>query len=230
MDGAACPLDPRPSDRGLVRVTMNADAGDRSRAGPGRAPVPPAERGTDDALILRVQQGDQEAFDALVRRYLQRAYAVAHRVSGNREDAEDLVQESFMAALRHIGSFELGRPFLPWLCTIIVNRGISLQRSWAVRTAEELPDTLATHEPSPLSAALNAEMLDRVRRTLATLPERQALAIELHDVEGFSAAEIAGMLDVAAGTVRWYIHQGRQALRAALAPWHDREEGDDDAE
>jgi RNA polymerase sigma-70 factor, ECF subfamily len=222
MDGSACPIDPRPP--GPVRVN----------AGPGGEPRPEAAgapgQEDDESLIRLVQQGDRQAFDRLARRYLQRAYAVAFRVSGNREDAEDLVQESFLAALRHIGSFELGRPFLPWLSTIIVNRGISLQRSWAVRTAEALPDTTEARGPSPLGAALNREILDRVRLTLAALPERQALAIELHDIEGFSAAEIGEMLDVAAGTVRWYIHQGRQVLREALAPWRERREDDDDAE
>jgi RNA polymerase sigma factor (sigma-70 family) len=222
MDGSACPTHPRPA--GPVRVNAGSGGG----RGPGPAGVP--DQDDDESLIRRVQQGDRQAFDGLARRYLQRAYAVAFRVSGNREDAEDLVQESFLAALRHIGSFELGRPFLPWLSTIIVNRGISLQRSWAVRTAEALPDTVEAHGPSPLGAALNREILDRVRLTLAGLPERQALAIELHDIEGFSAAEIADMLKVAAGTVRWYIHQGRQVLREALAPWRERKEDDDDAE
>jgi RNA polymerase sigma-70 factor (ECF subfamily) len=187
-------------------------------------PTDPAE---EARLIRRVQQGDSGAFDTLVRQHLRRAYTVAYRVVGNREDAEDTVQEGFLAALRHIGSFEVGRPFLPWLCTIIINRGITLRRRWPSRAGEELPDEVIATEPSPLGLVLRKEVVDRVRKTLEILPERQALAIELHDLEGFTADEIGGMLGVAAGTVRWYLHQGRQVLRSALAPLWNRQEDDD---
>ena len=72
--------------------------------------------------------------------------------------------------------------------------------------------------------------MERFRATLADLPERQRMVIELHEVDGFSAEEIGDRLGVAAGTVRWYIHQARRALRVALAPLRGEMEEDHEDE
>jgi RNA polymerase sigma-70 factor (ECF subfamily) len=200
---------------------------------PGRSVSPgdPAEAAEDEtALIRRVKDGEREAFDRLVRRHLQRAYAVAYRVVQNREDAEDMVQEGFMAALKNIDRFELGRPFAPWLHRIIMNRALSARRSRAFQLTDTLPEQQAGEEASPLTLALRGEVMDRFRASLADLPDRQRLVIELHDVDGFSAEEIGDQLGVAAGTVRWYIHQARRTLRDALAPLRGPMESDNDRE
>jgi len=203
-------------------------------------PVPPAapperaaesvDGGDDTTLIQRVQQGESEAFDQLVRRHMRRAYAVAYRVVQHREDAEDLVQEGFMAALRNIDRFELGRPFAPWLHRIIVNRALSARRSRAFQLTDALPEQRAAAGTSPLTLTLRGEVMERFRATLADLPERQRLVIQLHDVDGFSADEIGEQLGVAAGTVRWYIHQARRVLREAMAPLRGPVEDGDDNE
>lgn len=182
----------------------------------------------ENPLIRRVQEGDRAAFDQLVRRHLNRAFAVAYRISQHREDAEDLVQEGFMAALRNIDRFELGRPFAPWLHRIIVNRALSARRSRSSRSTEALADDHMTGDASPLDLTLRSEIRERFRETLARLPERHRQVIELHEVDGFSAEEIGGQLGVTAGTVRWYIHQARRVLRVALQPWRGSLEDDDD--
>jgi RNA polymerase sigma-70 factor, ECF subfamily len=184
----------------------------------------------DTALIRRVQAGEREAFDQLVRRHLQRAYVVAYRVVQHREDAEDMVQEGFMAALKNIDRFELGRPFAPWLHRIIMNRALSARRSRAFQLTDGLPEQQAADEASPLALALRGEVMDRFRASLADLPDRQRLVIQMHDVDGFSAEEIGDQLGVAAGTVRWYIHQARRTLRDALAPLRGGMEDDNDHE
>lgn len=186
----------------------------------------PSASADETELVRRVQAGDHEAYDQLVRRHLQRAHAVAFRVVHHREDAEDLVQEGFMAALKNIDRFELGRPFAPWLHRIIVNRALSARRSRAYQVTESLPDDQVSVTASPLSLTLRGEVMDRFRATLADLPERQRLVIELHEVDGFSAEEIGERLGVAAGTVRWYIHQARRTLRVALAPLRGEMEDD----
>jgi len=188
-------------------------------------PEPPSASADETELVRRVKLGDHTAFDELVRRHLQRAYAVAFRVVHHREDAEDLVQEGFMAALKNIDRFELGRPFAPWLHRIIVNRALSARRSRVYQATEALGEEQASPGASPLSLTLRGEVMERFRATLADLPERQRLVIEMHEVDGFSAEEIGERLGVAAGTVRWYIHQARRALRVALAPLRgDRED------
>jgi len=190
----------------------------------------PAPGAADEtALIELAQGGDREAFDQLVRRYLPRAYAVAGRIAGNRQDAEDLVQEGFVAAWRALGRFELGRPFGPWLYRIISNAAVSLRRRAARRPLETLTEaTAGSAGGSPLGHAVRNEMRARFDSTLAALPERQRLAVQWHDVDGFTAEEIGQSLGVPAGTVRWYLHQARQTLRKALAPWRGALEDTDD--
>ncbi len=184
-------------------------------------PMTPVATGAEEdaGLIRLAQQGDREAFDRLVRRYLSRAYSVAYRVSGNRQDAEDLVQDGFMAAYRSIDRFEVGRPFGPWLYRIITNAAVSHLRREGRRQAESLPESASASGVSPLGEAVRGEVREQFRRTLAALPEKQRLAVQWHDVDGFTAEEIGESLGVPSGTVRWYLHQARQTLRKALAPW-----------
>lgn len=177
-----------------------------------------AASGEETELIRRAQAGDREAFDVLVRQHLPRAYVVAFRVTGNRQDAEDTVQDGFVAAWRALDRFEAGRPFGPWLYRIIANGGVSLLRKEGRRRTDALLDTTRSGGGTPLGDTLRSEVRDRFARSLAALPERQRLAIEWHEVDGFSAEEIGQTLGVASGTVRWYIHQARQALRQTLAP------------
>jgi RNA polymerase sigma-70 factor (ECF subfamily) len=182
-----------------------------------------ASAGDSEAeLIRRVQAGELDAFDRLVRRYLQRAFAVAYRVVWNRADAEDIVQEGFLAALDHIDGFDPGKPFGPWLSRIIVNRGLSLRAAQRRRSAEVIGEQLPAPEESPLLAVVQAETLARFRVALAELPDRQRMAFELHEVDGFAVEEIAEMLGVTPGTVRWHIHQARRQLRRLLEPaWRE---------
>lgn len=209
------------------------DRGDEQEPPEAAAVAHDGQAGTPEgetALIRRVQQGDREAFGVLVRSHMQRAYAVAYRVMQQREDAEDMVQEGFVSALKNIDRFELGRPFAPWLHRIIINRALSARRSRAFQITESLPEQQESRGDSPLALALRGEVMDRFRASLADLPERQRIVIELHEVDGFSAEEIGDQLGITAGTVRWYIHQARRVLRTALAPFRGTTGRDHDGE
>jgi len=171
------------------------------------------------AILARVQQGDIAAFDLVVRRYLRRAFAIAYRVLGHREDAEDLVQDAFLTALERIASFDRSRPFGPWLFRIVVNRGLNARKARAIRRTEAMPmDVTEPGEPSPASLYERTEIRERFHAALAGLSQRQRLIVELADIDGMSGVEIAAMLGVSQGTVRWHLHMARHALRKALAP------------
>lgn len=185
------------------------------------AAAPSAEAGLERELIRRVQGGDHEAYDQLVRRHLARAYQVAYRITREKADAEDLVQDSFLAVLKHIDRFDLDRPFAPWLHRIIVNRGLSARRGTRRFDDASDPDIEPSRAPSPGAQAEHGEIRERFHAALEALPEKQRFAIQLHEVEGFTAEEIGAQLDVAAGTVRWYIHQARKALREALGVFRE---------
>ncbi|HET6764295.1 MAG TPA: sigma-70 family RNA polymerase sigma factor [Longimicrobiaceae bacterium] len=197
------------------------------------APVasgPPAgPRGGEDAaaadeaaLVERVRLGDAAAFDALVTAYMRRAFSVAYRLMGQREDAEDLVQESFLAVLEKIHTFQAGRAFAPWFFRILVNRGLNARKSRTLRSVDEIPESAASALASPERDAERAELRDGLAAAMRALPDRQATVVRLFDMEGFSSPEIAEILGISEGTVRWHLHEARKTLRGALAPFGNR--------
>jgi len=185
---------------------------------PAPNPAPETPDPHEAAAIVRVQGGDTAAFDLLVRRYMRPAFAVAYRVLGHREDAEDVVQEAFLAALANIRTFDTSRRFGPWLYRIVVTRGLNFRKSRSRRTTEALDDAgVASGAPGPAAAAEHSGLRATIAAALGRLPERQRMVVQLFELDGFSGAEIAAMLGISPGTVRWYLHEARQALRGMLA-------------
>lgn len=172
----------------------------------------------DSVLIERTRRGDASAFDALATRYMRGAFSVAYRLLGHREDAEDLVQEAFVAVLENLDRYDGTRPFKPWFFRILVNRGLSARKSRSRRQMEEIPANVPASNPSPAAAAETAELRRHLGAALAELPERDRTIIKLFELEGFNSAEIGEILGIAPGTVRWQLHQARKTLRAALEP------------
>ena len=177
---------------------------------------------SDAALARQVQAGDVAAFDRLVVRHMQRAFGVAYRLLGQREDAEDLVQEAFIAALEKIDTFDGDRDFGPWFYRILVNRCLNARKSRARRSTQDLPADAASGTASPLVSTERAELRDRLREAMQELPERQRVIVTMFDLEGFTSPEIAEVLGISDGTVRWHLHQARRVLREALDPYARR--------
>ncbi|HEU4722135.1 MAG TPA: sigma-70 family RNA polymerase sigma factor [Gemmatimonadaceae bacterium] len=198
---------PRPS------VTLSVSAS--VPAEPSASPERLAAVARDGALVARARAGDAAAFDTLVRTYMEQAYRVAYRVVGHREDAEDLVQEAFLAAYQYLDSFEVGRPFGPWLMRIVLNRGANLRRSRARRSTE--PETEGVSDaPSALEETERSDLGRVLHEALGTLSERQRMIVTMFDVDGLTSAEIGEMLELAPGTVRWHLHEARRHLRGVL--------------
>ena len=173
----------------------------------------------DSALVQRARAGDSPAFDQLVRAYMRQAFQLAYRVVGHREDAEDLVQESFLAAYQYLDSFDASRPFGPWLMRIVFNRGANLRRSQARHATEPEVDA-ESPAPSALEESERAEMRIVLTRAMAQLSDRQRLIVTLVDVDGRTSTEVGEMLELASGTVRWHLHEARRVLRAELTRYH----------
>lgn len=178
----------------------------------------------DAELAALAQAGDREAFGELVKRYTAGARRVARAVLGNPEDADDAAQDGFLAALRHLGRYDPHRPFGPWLLRIVANAATDRMRRRRVRAAEMIPASMATGEPGPDREADRSALHVALRQALATLPERQRVAVVLFDVEGYSHGEIAEVLGIPVGTVRSHVFHARRTLRTALAPWKDWKE------
>ena len=175
-----------------------------------------AARERDIALVTRVRAGDRSAFDGLVHAYMRQAFQLAYRVVGHREDAEDLVQEAFLAAYQYLDSYDVTRPFGPWLMRIVLNRGANLRRSRKRRETEPETDAVSP-APSALEESERAEARVQLVQAMATLTERQRMIVTMFDVDGLTSTEIGDVLDLSPGTVRWHLHEARRTLRGALS-------------
>jgi RNA polymerase sigma-70 factor, ECF subfamily len=165
-------------------------------------------------LVGLALEGDSRGFAGLVRMHQRRAYAVARAIVLTHEDAEDAVQEGFLRAYQAMDRFDPGQPFGAWLNRIVANAALDLARRKKVRNVEELSDSM----PSPFrDPAEDDELKARLRNALEKLPERSRAVIVLHDVEGFTHAEIGKMLGIPGGTARSDLHHARQKLRGLLA-------------
>jgi RNA polymerase sigma-70 factor, ECF subfamily len=176
----------------------------------------------DEELVERLRAGDVAAYDQLVQRHMRSAFSIAYRLLGQREDAEDLVQDAFMVALEKIDTFRDGHRFAPWFFRILVNRGLNARKARSLRQTDALPTEISTREPTPHVEAERSQLRERIDAAVAVLPERQRTIVKLFELEGFSSPEIAEMLELSDGTVRWHLHQARQTLRQALAPFARR--------
>src|SRR5881396_2401262 len=212
----------------------------RSRGGAGAVKAMPAERdtpprtsqptggaarigtGDDPALVAQTLAGDRAAFGVLVERYAAQARRVARAVLGDPDDADDAAQDGFLSALVKLAQYDSRRPFGPWLMRIVANAATDRRRRRNVRQAEPLDPSLVGGGPRPDAVAMRSELGARLRTALGELSERRRTAVVLFDVEGYSHAEIAGILGIPEGTVRSEVFHARRRLRTLLADWKEQ--------
>ena len=161
-------------------------------------------------LVREAQSGSAEAFEQLFRRHWPRAYRAALLVVGDAAAAEDIAQESFLAAVRALDRFDRRRPFGPWLHRIVVNRAIDWSRARALRREHFATAEQAAEEREPSAHA----------RTLAAAlgelqPEQRAVIVLRYLLE-YTPGEIAQLLDLPRGTVNSRLRRGLDRLREAV--------------
>ena len=178
---------------------------------------------SDAELVELAREGDAEAFGRLVRRHLPAAEAAALAVIGERADAEDICQDAFISALRHLERCRPADKFRPWLLAIVRNRALDLRRRQKVRAAEPLDAAeaagLATEgsgSGSPLRDAERADVGARLGAALERLTDVRREVVLLHDLEGWTHREIASHLGLAEGTTRAHLFWARRRLREIL--------------
>jgi len=138
---------------------------------------------------------------------------VARSIVMTHEDAEDAVQEGFLRAYQALDRFDPGQTFGAWLNRIVANAALDLARRKKVRAAEDLSESIPAAFRDP---AEQGELKERLEAALAQLQPRARAVIVLHDVEGFTHAEIGEMLGIPGGTARSDLHHARQKLRVVL--------------
>jgi RNA polymerase sigma-70 factor (ECF subfamily) len=177
------------------------------------------------AVLARARQGDSEAFRALVERHSRSVFRLAFRMTGNEQDAEDVVQEAFLRAYRQLGRFESRANFGTWLYRIVANCSVDLMRARQSRhdmsrseSLDQAVEQPAHDSPGPERLLASAEIRDRVRNALGALSPLERAAFTLRHHEGRSIDEISQMLGLGTSAAKHSVFRAVKKLRLALAP------------
>ncbi|HEY6119348.1 MAG TPA: RNA polymerase sigma factor [Pyrinomonadaceae bacterium] len=175
----------------------------------------------DEELARLVADGDAAAFDEIYRRHSRFVYNLAIRKTGNKEDAEDVMQESFILVLRRVGSFRGEASFTTWLYRVAIN-----QVNMHFRLRRSKPEMQTSDEEVPKRSQGGVRrtepaepLIDRlaIENAVRMLPPGYRSAFILHDVEGYNHEEVARLSGHTAGTSKSQLHRARASLRAALS-------------
>ena len=167
----------------------------------------------DDTIrIAQCQNGDQEAFDAIIRQHQRMIHSLCYRMTGSLTDAEDVAQETFIHAYRHLGSFRAEARFSSWLYRIAVNQCLNWQERR--RRREQLHQDWNKQLAEPSSD--DSGRAGQVQAALLKLPPKQRAAVVLTTCEGLTHAEAAQALGCSEATVSWRLFAARRKLKRLL--------------
>ncbi len=177
---------------------------------------------SDGNLVEQTLAGDNAAFRALVERHSAAVFNTAYRLLGNRADAADTAQDTFLRAYRALNTFRTDAPLKPWLCRIAAN--VALNRLKRRKPTVSLDDHPAGSEPlaipdfsaEPQRTLLRAERDRALRQAILALPPDQRTIIELRHFQELSYAEIADTLKISVANVKVKLFRARKALRRYL--------------
>jgi RNA polymerase sigma-70 factor (ECF subfamily) len=182
------------------------------------------------AVLARARQGDSDAFRALVEQHSHAVFRLAYRMTGNEQDAEDVVQESFLRAYRHLGRFEARANFATWLYRIVANCAVDLMRvrqsrrdQSHVESLDAVESSVAGHGHGPERLAESAEIGQRVAAAMHELSPLERAAFTLRHHEGRSIREISKILGLGTSAAKHSVFRAVRKLRVALAPLHAEE-------
>jgi len=174
------------------------------------------EDGTDEVLMLRVGQGDEPAFQLLVRRHLPRSIALARRMTASASDAEEIAQEAFLRVWTSAPRWRAeGAAFRTWLYRIVVNLCLDRGRRKPFMPLEDAGDP-TDPAPDALTVLERQETARRVAAAVEALPDRQRAALVLSYYEGLSNADAAAVLGVSVSGLEALLVRARRALRSRL--------------
>ncbi len=179
----------------------------------------------EEALLCRLRAGDESAFEALVEQQQRPLFSLLARLTGNPEEAMDLVQETFLRAVRGLASFRGESSLRTWLHRIAVNVFLNERRTARpemveLETIENLApswwDRWSGRVPDPEQLASSREGVERLGRAMARLPEEHRAVLLLRDREVYSAKEVASLLEITVPAVKSRLHRARVFVRQEL--------------
>jgi RNA polymerase sigma-70 factor, ECF subfamily len=185
----------------------------------------------DAELVSRVQRGDTDRFEELVRRHTRRVFGTLAGLVGNTDDARDATQDVFLKAFEHIGRFQGRSKFSTWLTSIAINTGTELLRqrkpSESLENDEDeafRPRQIQSWADNPEQLLEAAQITDLVRQGVLRLPEKYRVVVLLRDINQLSTEEAAAALGLSVPALKARLLRGRLMLRESLAPHFVRTE------
>lgn len=187
----------------------------------------PSQRDIDWAIVQKVQAGHVGAFDQLVQKYREPILSVIYNMTGNREDASDLTQESFIKAFQAIGRFKGKSSFFTWMYRIAVNSTMTFLKKNCRRrfvNYENINEEVAgaeilerlTSKCRTEKGILIQELQEKLNDALLKLSPKHRAVVVLHEIEGLEHAEIAQITKTTIGTVRSRLHYAKKQLQSFL--------------
>ncbi len=183
----------------------------------------------DFELIRAINSGQFDRFPDLVKRYEQKLYNFSLRMCRDAADAEDTVQETFLNVFRYLKDFRYETKFKNWLYRVAASTCIKKRRKskfaperelsldeFYPQSEAEIPEHVPGWAQMPLDKLLSNELLDKINEAIFSLPEKYRLVIVLRDIEGFSTAETAQILNLSDANVKVRLHRARLFLRDEL--------------
>jgi RNA polymerase sigma-70 factor (ECF subfamily) len=175
---------------------------------------------SDAELVARSQDGDKKAFEQLVIRNQDLVFSLAFKLSGNRDLANDIAQESFIRAWRAIEKFRGDSAFSTWIYRITVNTAWTLRKKAKKHALTNIEDTqepiVIDEKKDPELIAINSDLSFVLKQALNKLPMEQRIIVELKNIEGRSHKEIAEYLGITVTAAKVRLHRAHQKLRVFL--------------
>jgi RNA polymerase sigma-70 factor (ECF subfamily) len=190
----------------------------------------------DVLLVSQARGGDVQAFEKLVNQYDRKIFRIAQHITQNREDAEDVVQDSFLKAYQKLDQFQGNSKFYTWLVRIAVNEALMrLRKRRSGRTVSidedvqtdegSMPRDLAEWRPNPEALYGQSELADILRKTIQGLPPGFRVVFVLRDVDGLSTEETAETLGLSIPAVKSRLLRARLQLRERLSRYFRKKNG-----
>ncbi|RZQ61350.1 RNA polymerase sigma factor [Amycolatopsis suaedae] len=170
----------------------------------------------DDVLLTRAAGGDHVAFDQLVRRHTGRMYRVALRITGDSAEAEDVVQDAWIAAWRGLSGFRHESAVSTWLYRVVTNSALAHLRRRRPTVSLDAAYDAPERNSDPEGKAIRGEQVAATLRAIADLDVAQRVPLVLRELEGLSYEEVAEVLGVGVPALRSRLHRARVALLARL--------------
>jgi RNA polymerase sigma-70 factor (ECF subfamily) len=170
-------------------------------------------------IIKRAKDGEDRAMDELIERYKRQVAAIAFRMVGDYDEAEDISQMVFVKTAGNLSKFDTSKRFSTWLYRITVNATIDFMRKYRRHKHELLDnysDSLENEDDNPEDILNRKKLRKVIMKATESLNDKQKKAFVLRDLEGHHIDEVSEIMDMPEATVRWYLHRARIKLRKEL--------------